>query len=99
MDWSDKIHVKCLIAITTVLMFYTMLISVVQTHIHAKRHTNPLKFDVASLTSTLSALPAIVRNAIVLNLLKIVFICLCEYNLALSSTQILLGLCIHAFRD
>ena len=86
-------------AITTVLVLYTMLICVIQTHTHAKRHTNPLKFDVASLTSTLSAMPAIVRNAIVLNLLKIVFIFMCEYNLTLSSTQILLGVCKQAFRD
>ena len=43
--WSGptKLDVKCLIAISTVLVFYTMLISVVQTQKHAKRHTNPLK--------------------------------------------------------
>ena len=76
-----------------------MLISVVQTHTHAKRHTNPLKNDVASFMSTLSASPAIVRNASVLNLIKFAFICYCEYYLTLSSTQILLGLCIRAFRD
>ena len=48
-----------------------MPISVVQTHTHAKRHANPQKIDVASLTSTLSASPAIVRNARVLNLLNV----------------------------
>ena len=40
---QTKLAVKCLIAISTVLVFYTLLISVVQTHKHAKRHTNPLK--------------------------------------------------------
>ena len=45
------------------------------------------------------ALPAIVRNASVLDLLKYVFICWYEYYLTLSSTQILLGLCIRAFKD
>ena len=54
------------------LVFYTMLISVVQTHTHAKRHQTPLKDDVASLTSTWSASPAIVRNANILNLLVLV---------------------------
>ena len=76
-----------------------MPISVVQTHSHAKRHKNPQQIDVASLTSTLSASPAIVRNASVLNLLKFAFICWCEYYLTLSSTQILLGLCKQAFGD
>ena len=76
-----------------------MLITVVQSHTHAKRHKRPLKIDVASLTSTLSASPAIIRNASVLNLLNCVFIYWCEYYLTLSSTQILIGLCIRAFRD
>ena len=67
-----------------------MLVSIVQTQTHAKRHKNPQKIDVASLTSTLNASSAIVRNARVLNLLKCVFICWCEYYLALSSTQIIL---------
>ena len=70
-----------------------MLISLVQTHTQAKRHQNHLKTDVASSTSILSASPAIVHNASVLDL-KYVFICWCEYYLTLSSTQILLGLCI-----
>ena len=94
----QKLDVKCLIAISTVLVLYTMLISVVQIHTHAKRHKNSLKIDVALLTSTLSASPAIIRKSSVLNLLKFVFICWCEYYLTLSSTQILLGLCIRAFR-
>ena len=57
------------------------------------------KIDVASLTSFLSGSPAIVGNASILSLLKCVFICWCEYYLTLSSTPILLGLCIQALRD
>ena len=40
-----------------------------------------------------------VRNACVLNLLKFVFICWCEYYLTLSSKQLLFGFCIRAFRN
>ena len=71
-----------------------------RTNPHAcKTSSNHLKTDVASSTSILSALPANVPNTSVLDLLKYVFICWCEYYLTLSSTQILLGLCIQAFRD
>ena len=80
-------------------MAYTMLITIVQTHKHAKHHRNPLKNDVASLTSSLNMLPAIVPNTGILHLLKFVFIYWCEYYLTLSSTQRLLVLCIQAFRD
>ena len=80
---------KCLNVVSTVLVFYTMLISVVQT----------LKNDVASLMSTLSASPAIVCNASILDLLKFEFICWCKYYLTISSTHVLLVLCIQAFRD
>ena len=38
-----KLDVICLIVISIVLVFYTMLISVVQTHTHAKRHKYPLR--------------------------------------------------------
>ena len=57
------------------------------------------KKDVASLMSSLNASPAIVRIASILNLLKFVFICWCAYYLTLRLTQILLVLCMQAFRD
>ena len=88
--WGASIGViDFLVAVSTVLVFYTMLISVLKTHTHAKRQQNPLK-NVASLMSSLSVLPAIVRNASILNLLKCVFICWCEYDLTISSIYILL---------
>ena len=63
---------------------HTILISVLQTHTHAKCYQNPLKNDVASLTSSLSASTAIVLNASILTLLKIAFICQCENYLTIK---------------
>ena len=76
-----------------------MLTPVVQTHTHAKRQTNPLKIWRCIIESTLSASPAIVRNASVLNLLKF-----CVYLLVrvLSNIQFNtdpLDFCIRAFRN
>ena len=45
-----------------------MLISVVQTQIHTKRHETPLKYDIVSLTSSLSTSPAIVHYASILKI-------------------------------
>ena len=70
-----KHNVNSLLAVSTVLVFYTMQVSVVQTHTHTKRHRISQNNDVVSLTPFLSASPAIVRNACILNLLKFVFIC------------------------
>ena len=67
------------------------LISFVQSRTHAKRHQT---FKLS--TSLNSASPAIVRNAAILNLLKIANIWWYEYYLTLSSTLILLASCIHA---
>ena len=49
MAWSDKTRHKMFktSAVSTGLGFYAMLISVVQTHRHAKRHRTPHKNDVA----------------------------------------------------
>ena len=66
MAWADKTRHKMLSAVSTVLVFYTKMISVVQTNTQAKRHHTPL--DVAWLTLSLSSSPAIVRNASILNL-------------------------------
>ena len=38
-----KLDVNCLIEVSTVLVFYTLLIFIVQTHTHTKRHQTPLK--------------------------------------------------------
>ena len=94
MAWANKTRRKMFIC-----SFYTpSVLHNADTHTHAKRHQNPIEIDVASLTSSLSALPAIVRNASILNLLNFVFISRCEYHRTLSSTQILFSFVYTSFR-
>ena len=64
-----------------------------------KRYQNHLKPWCCINDVIFEGLPAIVHNDRILNLLKFVFICWCEYYLTISTKQILLLLCIQALRD
>ena len=99
MEWSDKTRrILFNFAVSTVLMFYTMLISVVQTSTHAKRHQNPLKIWRCILDVIFERVASHCLQRWHFKSSKFCIICWWEYHLTLFSTQILLVFRILPFQ-